>query len=300
VRKKPGILIVEDQNIIAFEIKNSLIDAGYSVLGVANSGEDAIIKSENILPDLVLMDIRLEGEIDGIQAAKIIYERFNIPVIYLSAYADDRTIEKAINSKPYGFLCKPFIDNELHATIQTVLYRHNFENSLKIKKQYFTYILKSLSEAVITTDNTGRIIYINYITEMLTGWKQTDIIGKLLFNILKIENLNNKQSLRNLVEEILHKGQAFKLKDINIFLKENREKITINFNITPIKDNDRKIIGIIFKFWVVSDHEWIEKKEEIMNLLLDSIKIQDTLFKVENKSDKFLHVKDNKVLENIQ
>ncbi len=118
------ILVVEDENIVALEIKKRLQKLGYIVPGVASTGEDAISKVEGILPDLVLMDIMLKGEIDGIHAAGEIRKRFNIPVIYLTAYSDEETLQRAKFTEPYGYILKPFEEDDLRTTIEIALYRH--------------------------------------------------------------------------------------------------------------------------------------------------------------------------------
>jgi len=127
------ILVVEDENIVALEIKKRLQKLGYIVPGVASTGEDAIIKAEGILPDLVLMDIMLKGEIDGIQAAGEIRSRFNIPVIYLTAYSDEETLERAKLTEPYGYILKPFEEDDLRTAIEIALYRHQVSSGREKK-----------------------------------------------------------------------------------------------------------------------------------------------------------------------
>jgi two-component system cell cycle sensor histidine kinase/response regulator CckA len=128
---KAGILIVEDENIIALDIKRSLLNLGYNVVGTAASGEDAIIKAEQSHPDLVLMDIMLKGEIDGIEAAEQMRRRFDIPLVFLTAYASDTVLERAKIIQPFGYILKPFRENELHTNIEMALYRHEMEKQLR-------------------------------------------------------------------------------------------------------------------------------------------------------------------------
>ena len=123
----PQILVVEDEAIVATGIQNMLKSLGYAVSAVASSGKDAIKKAAEKRPDLVLMDIVLEGDIDGIEAAEQIRTRFNIPVVYLTAYADEATVQRAKMTAPYGYLLKPFNERELHAAIEIALYKHMME-----------------------------------------------------------------------------------------------------------------------------------------------------------------------------
>ena len=116
-----GILIVEDEKIIAQDLKMTLNNFGYEVPAIVSSGEAAIKKITELSPDLILMDIMLEGELTGIQTAKHTLDNHRIPLIYISAYADENTISEAKKTKPYGYLIKPFEDNELHSIIRFAL-----------------------------------------------------------------------------------------------------------------------------------------------------------------------------------
>ena len=128
---KTRIMIVEDEMIVAGDIKKTLQDKEYVVSTVVSSGEEAIKKAEADNPDLVLMDIVLKGEMDGIETAKQIRSRFNIPVLYLTAYADKKMLERAKITEPFGYIIKPFHEKELHSNIEMALYKHKVERKLK-------------------------------------------------------------------------------------------------------------------------------------------------------------------------
>jgi len=117
------ILVVEGEAIVAKDIQNTLKSLGYDAPAIALSGEEAINKSEEIHPDLLFMGIVLKGEIDGIEAAEKIRNHFNIPVVYLAAYMDEKTLQRAETTGPFGYILKPFEERELHTTIETTLYR---------------------------------------------------------------------------------------------------------------------------------------------------------------------------------
>jgi two-component system, response regulator PdtaR len=131
MNKETSILVVEDENIVALSIKNKLISLGYSVPSTASSGEDAITKADLFYPDLVLMDIMLRGDMDGIEAANEIRIKFDIPVIFLTAYTDDRTLERAKVAEPYGYISKPFKEQDLKSNIEIALHKHGKELRLK-------------------------------------------------------------------------------------------------------------------------------------------------------------------------
>jgi signal transduction histidine kinase len=125
------IQIVEDETIVAMDIEDELTTLGYTVTAIGSSGEEAIQQAVETKPDLILMDIRLKGEVDGIEAAEEIRARFNIPVVYLTAYADDDTLARAKITEPFGYIIKPFQERDLHTTIEMALYKHRMEKKLQ-------------------------------------------------------------------------------------------------------------------------------------------------------------------------
>src|ERR1051326_9477502 len=137
---KIGILVVEDENIVAKDIQQSLKKLGYEVLGVCATGEDAMTKAEQTKPNLVLMDIMLKGDISGIEAADYVRQKLNIPVIFLTAYADSSTLSKAKVTEPYGYIIKPFKEIDLHTSIEMALYKHQKTTDIK-KERDFLYSL---------------------------------------------------------------------------------------------------------------------------------------------------------------
>lgn len=134
---KVKILVVEDESLVSRDIQSSIKKLGYVVTSGVNSGEKAIASIEEERPDIVLMDIMLKGKMNGIEAANIIKERFDIPVVFLTAYADDSTVNKAKVSEPYGYIMKPFKEKELQTTIEVALYKH--EKDMQVKKERDLY-----------------------------------------------------------------------------------------------------------------------------------------------------------------
>lgn len=140
---KIKILIVEDESIVAKDIQNSLKKLGYQISAVVNSGDKAIKEIEENRPDLILMDIMLKGKISGIEAAKEIKERFAIPVIFLTAYADDNTLNKAKITEPYGYIIKPFKDKELQTTIELALYKYEKDAELRRERDLYHSLIEN-------------------------------------------------------------------------------------------------------------------------------------------------------------
>jgi DNA-binding LytR/AlgR family response regulator len=135
-----NIFIVEDESIVAKDIQNSLTKLGYNVVGTANNGKDAIEKIVELSPDLVLMDIMIKGNMTGIEVSERIKEHMNVPVIFLTAYADEGTLARAKITEPYGYILKPFKEIDLHSTIEMAVYKHQKDAAL-LKERDFLYSL---------------------------------------------------------------------------------------------------------------------------------------------------------------
>jgi class 3 adenylate cyclase len=133
MNEKISILVVEDEKIIALDISNMLHNLGYNVSGFAATGDEIFRQIENSKPDLILMDIMLEGSMSGIEAAGIIAEKYTLPVIFLTALADDETLRKAKTTNPYGYIIKPYDDKSIHSAVEMALYKHKIEQELKIR-----------------------------------------------------------------------------------------------------------------------------------------------------------------------
>ena len=153
---KARIIIVEDENIIAKDLAMSLDDMGYEVTSVTGRGEDAVRRSGEERPDLVLMDVALGGKMDGIEAADLIRTRLGIPVVYLSAHADPKTLERAKLTEPSGYLIKPFSKEEVQSTIEMALYRHRLDMKFRESREWFSVTLNSIGEGLISADSDGQ------------------------------------------------------------------------------------------------------------------------------------------------
>ena len=178
------ILIVEDERIVAEDLKRLLEKMGYAVTGVAASGEDAIKSVRASRPDLVLMDIRIQGPQDGIETAEHLYAEYNVPVSYLTAYADAPTLERAKATMPFGYILKPFDARSLQTVIELALHRHEMEAVLGAMDGWHARVLNSLTDAVIAADKRDHIILMNKAAEALTGWTPEAAFGKPLATLL--------------------------------------------------------------------------------------------------------------------
>jgi len=181
---KIKILVVEDESLVAKDIQNMLRGLGYEVLDVLSTGEEALVALRESDPDLILMDIVLKGKIDGIVTAERIWETYGIPVIYLTAYADETTLSRAKVTVPFGYILKPFDERELQTTIEMAFYKAKIDKTLREREEWLSTILRSIGDGVIATDIEDRISFMNPLAERLSGWNQSEVLKKPLAEIL--------------------------------------------------------------------------------------------------------------------
>jgi PAS domain S-box-containing protein len=240
----PKILVVEDERITAEDIKSGLESAGYQVLAMISTGKEAIEMAGKLQPDLVLMDIKLKGKMDGIEAAGQIKHLYDIPVMYLTAYSDEYTVKRA-NSTDYsgfmlkedtGLIKKPFEEDELRSAIEINLYRHKIEKDHDL---LLSEMLKYLNEAVIATNPDGLIKLMNASAETLTGCKLNEVIGNSLTEVFT--PLNDFETFNS--EEI----KKFLQNNENI-IKSSDHNIPVQCDLNIIQDGKGQTNGFILVF----------------------------------------------------
>jgi PAS domain S-box-containing protein len=177
---KALILIVEDETIIAMELEDRLKSLGYAIPAMVATGTAAIKKTVETHPDLVLMDIRLKGQMDGIETAAQIQTHYDVPVVYLTAYADEDTLQRAKTTEPFGYLIKPFAEQELHTTIEMALYKHQLYQKLRESEERYRIVAETATDAIVTIDEESRITFVNPATERIFGYTQDEMLGQLL------------------------------------------------------------------------------------------------------------------------
>jgi len=171
------ILIVEDERIVALHLKQQLLKLGYEVAGVAASGPAALQHIAQLNPDVVLMDIHIEGDMDGIETAGRISPDLELPVIYLTAYSEEATLERARATKPYGYLIKPYSERELHATIQMALERRRAASALRASEERFRSIVNAISEGIFILDaGTERFTEVNAPGSTMFGYQDHELV----------------------------------------------------------------------------------------------------------------------------
>jgi PAS domain S-box-containing protein len=250
-----NILIVEDEKIVAWDIKERLEGLGYQIVARATSGEAAIVSLAQTKPDLVLMDIQLPGQLNGIETAKIIYDQFNIPVVYLTAHSDEKTLQAATETNPFGYLLKPFQSRELHSTIQIALRRHEREMLASTLQQWLANTLNSLGDATITTDRQGCITFMNPIAEEMTGWTQDEALGQPVNHILPLLNLKTHEALEIPVSKVMELNQRISLGETCLLRSKLGVEIYVQDTTAPILTAEGKTIGSVITLQDITQQE---------------------------------------------
>ncbi|MFW5718500.1 MAG: response regulator [Spirochaetota bacterium] len=240
------IVVVEDENIVALDIKLQLEHLGYEVPAVFASGESLLESLPQLEVDLVLLDIILKGELDGVETAKLVKQRFDIPVILLTALDTQETLERAKLAQPFAFIVKPFDERELRNAVVISLYRHTMEQQLQRRERLFSTTLESIQDGVLVTDEAYRIDFSNSVAESILGRDRDDIVGCGLSAVLPLR-LENRESVNPVAD---CDGQLFLDRDDGTTIAVERE-------LAPLLTRDGVRSG-----WVVVIRDVSERLEQ--------------------------------------
>ena len=218
---QPQILIVEDEAIVAMDLKLQLQDLGYGVVGMASSGEEAIALAGRLRPNLVLMDISLGAGMDGIEAAHHA-QALGIPVVFLTAFADETTLARAKDSGPYGYLLKPFDERTLHSTIEMALYRHLMEQELKASESRLRAIIEHALDLVVILDPSGRVTYSSPAAGRILGYAPGERVGLPGAELIHPEDLG---LYRQVLTELMQDPGGSRILEIRVMHKNGSPRL---------------------------------------------------------------------------
>lgn len=240
------IIIVEDEAIVCMELKAILNNMGHEVVATTDIGEEAIGKADSYRPDLILMDIKLKGILDGIETAEIIRLRFDIPIVFLTAYMDDDKLERAKLAMPLGLLLKPIRERDLRVTLKLALYastvdtkRRMAEEKLKQSQQKYHDLVLCSSDWVWEVDHNSRYTYASTKIEDLLGYRPGEILGKTPFDLMPPDEAD--RVFKAFQEIAAQKKPIVDLENWN--LTKTGKKICLQTNASPILDNKGNLIG---------------------------------------------------------
>jgi diguanylate cyclase (GGDEF)-like protein/PAS domain S-box-containing protein len=238
-----SVLVVEDEAIVALDLTMQLESMGYKVVGTAESGEEAIRLARLHRPKLVLMDIMLKGEMDGVEAAEQIGRGLHVPVVFLTSYIDSQTVQRAARATPYGYMTKPFQTKELRATIEVALYKARMETQLRESERWFASALRCVGDGVVVIEPDGHIRFLNAVAEQLTGWTQEDAVGVHVDTVIDVQrpaDQSESQALRALRgESVVGIEHALVLK------RRGGQSLRVDESAAPVFDEQGNKLGVV-------------------------------------------------------
>ncbi len=301
---KTRIMIVEDESITAMSLEKRLTKQGYDVVAVVASGEEAVQRAGAMSPDLVLMDIMLEGEMDGVEAAGRITAGLDVPIIYLTAYADENTLLRAKVTQPFAYLLKPFQERELLVTIEMALYKHEMEKKLKRSEQWLSATLKGIGDAVLATDETGSVVFMNPVAEELTGWKREDAMSKNVSEICNIIDEKTRASKMGELLEMVGRDNGARARSSAVLIDKDGRELFIDETASVIRKEGGIMGGIVLVFRDVTERKRMEAailesekkmREQSDELIESNTALKVLLKQIENEK----RIMEEKILSNV-
>lgn len=261
-----SILVVEDENIVAKDIVNRLRTLGYDVVASVSSGEEAIRTTADKHPDMVLMDIMLKGEMDGIQAAHEILARFATPVVYLTAYADEKTLQRAKVTEAFGYLLKPFEERELHITIEMALYKHKMEQRLRESEEQYRLLTETSRDIILSVDLEGRVAFVNRAGQEILGYQEEEMRGRAITDFAagqEIASLEEHRVSQQLKDQSVQRYET-------VLISKATRRIPIEVSSAAIL-RDGETVGMLISARDITKRKEAEERLRESNLLNESL-----------------------------
>jgi len=235
------LLVVEDEYILAINLQESLESLGYVVVDVVDTAEVAIQKAAELRPDLILMDIRLQGEMDGIQAAEQIWNQLQIPVIYVTGHSDKSTVERATLTCPFGYILKPVREKELYVAIQTALNRYE-------REQFLSTVLRGMGDGVVVVDNQLQIKYLNPAGEYLTGWTLSEAMNQDVTHVVQFIDELSQQPIQHPILLALQQDGTIYLNGHTLLVAKTGSTVPVADSAVPLRDQQGTVTGAVLVF----------------------------------------------------
>ena len=243
VRKR--LLVVEDERIVAADISECLESMGCVVLDIAITGEQAIALVAEHQPDLVLMDICLQGHVDGVEAALAIRDRWQIPVVFLTAYSDPGVLQRAKQAGPLGYIVKPFDEASLRTTVDLALHRCDLDQALRDNREWFATILTSMQDGVVVADLHGRVCFMNPAAERLTGWDSLRVAGQPAAHVCPVYDAESGHQCPHPIPGALAGEPAAADPRDLLLLRADQSLLPVSVSVGMVRDRTGAITGAV-------------------------------------------------------
>ncbi len=287
-----SILIVEDEGLIALDRKKKIEQAGYSVPLIADNAAHALLGVERLRPSLVLMDIRLRGAQDGIETADQIRRNFHIPVMFVTAHADQDTLDRARITEPFGYIVKPFHSVDFRAQIEMALWKHKMEQKLRASEAWLSTTFGNVADALIATDSEGNVSFMNAPAALLTGWDWIDAKGQPLLDVFQVfEEMTGFPVIHPL--EALYDGREVGTDACTYKLRrrDGSAAVLVEAELSANRDQG-SLLGIIVVFRDVTERRRVERQsrqlQKMNSLTLMAVGLGRELAASQNRMDDLL------------
>jgi PAS domain S-box-containing protein len=238
---KGKVLIVEDEPIVALDLQQELEQLGCEVVGLAESADEALVAAELCRPDLALMDIRIVGSMDGIQAARLLRNTFHVPVVFLTSYSDETTVGRAAREMPYGYLTKPFQSRELKATIRVALHKARMDELSRVKQQEMSSTVASMRDGLVTVGLDGSVQLMNAAAEAMTGWMLDQAKGKTFSQVVSLAD-----GFERAVPGLIPNGEGGLVEEFGWKLNvPGGSSVLVDLSVAPLADEAGERVGYV-------------------------------------------------------
>ena len=237
------VLVAEDDGMIAEAICNRLTDMGCEVVATADTGAGAVEAALSTRPDVVLMDVRLKGDMDGIRASELINEKMRVPVVYLTGDSDQKTLARAKAASAYGYVLKPFHIRNIIVAIEVAIDRFEMERRLEESQLSYATILGSIAEAVIAVDLQGRVRFMNGVAERLTGWRNSLAQREPIGSVLLLSDATGAWLESSPMERVLTERMSFPLGEETWVTSRDAVRVQVDGSMACIVDSLDRVVG---------------------------------------------------------
>jgi PAS domain S-box-containing protein len=252
------VLVVEDEGLIAHDIASRLEALGHQVVGTVSTAEEALEQAAGA--DLVLMDIRIDGQRDGIAAAQEVRARHHVPVVFLTAHADRATLERAKAADPFGYITKPLGPASLHTSIEMAIYKHRMERQLEEQEAWYRTTLASVAEAIVVADPLGRIRTLNRAAEAFSGWSAANAIGQRLETVIRLVEEESGDELGDPAPLAILCGGAVPLDHGLRLMARGGREMAVEGTVAPVRSSAENLLGVVLTLRDVSARRWEERQ----------------------------------------
>jgi DNA-binding LytR/AlgR family response regulator len=276
---KTRILVVEDESIVAKDIQRTLEKLGYDVPATASSAASAYEKLEEVEPDLVFLDVKLKGEQDGVHIAEHIKDRYDIPVIFLTSFVDQDTIDRAKVTEPYGYLVKPFNEGDLKTTVEMALFKFSKDRELRLSEQRLSNALGKIENAVFVTDQDLRLNYINEkALAICGGLSGMDSIGLDVYSLIGIEKEGGVTISKDDLKSIVVRDNVFSLSNAYVIIKKDNSNIPCNITASAVRDEKDNFLGVAIVITDAADNSAPAAAQVAPSTVMDNQVVQNSFF----------------------